>query len=144
MIIHGNRVVQSTMETAGLQDVLAVTSRGKWKKLTEKRQQNDGFIATNRYTNRQPERTGIRGDRLRLDFVRRHNSEKFLFVDLAVLVKVEFVYHSLSRGQKDSEQLQESRTETHNSSSSKRSPISLATRLKFLRLLFPVLSSSKS
>ena len=99
----------------------------------------------------------------------RHDGEEFLLIDLAILVEVEFVNHCLPRGQPtrlvlmrdytaSGEQLQvpgggyscganvvgEWVGSTHNSSSSSLSPISFATRRRFRKLIFPVLSSSKS
>lgn len=92
-----------------------------------------------------------------------HDCKELLFVDLAILVKVELVYHGLSakgrctyisarspqcpkgrRGTTEKDVKSEKIGFTYNSSSSNRSPISFATRRRFRSVIFPVLSSSKS
>jgi hypothetical protein len=103
-----------------------------------------------------------------------HYGEEFLLANLAVLVEIKFIYHCLSGGKKKVVSkrsrkycdtiakdvaasrctLDQSLTTTsrdvvlikdaHSSSSSNRSPISFATLRKFRKLIFPVLSSSKS
>ena len=74
-----------------------------------------------------------------------HDGEELLFVNLAVLVEVELVDHGLSVKKEESAGCEGSRArDTHNSSSSRRSPISFATRLRFRRLILPVLSSSNN
>ena len=75
----------------------------------------------------------------------RHDSEKLLLVDLAILVKVKFIYHRLSGNLIISQSTRAKINRiTYSSSSSSRSPISLATRRRLRMDIFPVLSSSNS
>lgn len=75
----------------------------------------------------------------------RHDSEEFLFVDLAVLIKVEFINHGLPGDDMGCQYGHSIESKgTHSSSSSNLSPISFATLRKFRRLILPVLSSSNS
>jgi hypothetical protein len=72
-----------------------------------------------------------------------HNGKEFLLVDFPISVEVKFIDHGLSAAG-ISEIASVKHVDTHSSSSSNRSPISFATRRKFRKLIFPVLSSSKS
>ena len=87
-----------------------------------------------------------RKERLEKLCVIRHDGEKLLLVDLAILVKVKLVYHRLSEGHhhQPARRRKWRNRITYNSSSSSRSPISLATRRRFRMDIFPVLSSSNS
>ena len=75
----------------------------------------------------------------------RHNGKKLLFVDLAILVEVKLIYHRLSAHPTIRiSELQIDEKSTYNSSSSRRSPISFATRRRLRMDILPVLSSSNS